>query len=171
MDNRGLISALLAVRAILKASPRAGMPTIHFLVVDASAYSPGFKQNRGLGAVAGASRKLANGLITSLFKEVQGLHERADGVQLHDLTLPKVFRMSGGFGTNWMMPTLVHLKDPQEWDKRDAKQITLTGDQIKSAFDQIFYEGKRTWPNPKIKDWIPKKDDPRIVLRRLLDRR
>jgi|GEM_PF-2758944 len=180
MDNRGLISLLLALRSMIevwgesKTREPATLPPFRILVADASAYSAGFSQDRGIGAATGAKLKVANKLIASLLKDVRRTYGEAMGtegaeerVTIHDLTLPKAIR--SGMGTHWMMPTMTTLKR-SKWipGVKDKSEAVIPESGIIPLFETVFAGGKRTWPEGFDSSWI-EGDDPRVALDKLLE--
>ena len=138
------------------------------LIADASAYSPGFSQDRGIGAATGAARQLANKVIAELFDSTRKLHPRTEGLQLHDLTLPRAFRIGGSFGTNWMMPTVVRVSDPSFPPGPSSEPLFMATDQIKRAFAQIFASQRQPDDWPQVLETWTRDDDPNVVFQALL---
>lgn len=171
MDNRGLISLLLALRTILQGWTAADgdLPPVRILVADASGYSPAFTQDRGLSAVGGARLHISSKLIATLLAQVQALHaeksQQKGKLTIHDLTLPKAIR--SGMGTHWMMPTVTTFA-PAKWipGTTDRSKAQLSEAQILPLFDQVFAE-QRAWPDGFQEAWVSQ-DDPRDGLNRLL---
>jgi predicted acylesterase/phospholipase RssA len=171
MDNRGLISLLVALRSMLQDWDRADgvLPPIRILVVDASSYSNDFNQDRGLSALGGARLNVSSKLIAVLLRQVQTLHrQKSDSktqLTIHDLTLPRAIR--SGMGTHWMMPTETTF-GPRKWvpGTTDETTATLTEDQILPLFRQI-YADDRSWPDGFQEEWI-REDDPRPVMQAIL---
>ena len=117
-ENLGLVSALYALSAALKALPVTSRPVIHVVAIEASAVSYDYKQDRGIGAAAGGSKeRLVGGLTGKLLAEVctqTGAPKCDDSrLQLHYLTLPFAFRSRGGFGTHWMLPETIDITNPR----------------------------------------------------------
>lgn len=139
VENRGLISLLLALRGELLAQhevretePPAHLPEIHIVMAEASAGSRRYSQDRGIGAAFGASGKVANQLLRELLEEVKALYggicvgsdeasgdagedgNRCGKVVYHDLPMPELLRIDSGLGTHWMMPRTVEMLRGEE---------------------------------------------------------
>jgi hypothetical protein len=175
VDNRGLISLLLALRSMIHewndSNPKRPekLPPIRILVADASAYSGGFAQDRGMGAATGSKLKVANKLIATLLDDVRHAYDQVTGtrsanqrVTIHDLTLPKAIR--SGMGTHWMMPTMTTLKR-SKWisGAEDKSKAKIPEDGIIQLFTTVFAAGERSWPAGFEESWI-EGDDPRTAL-------
>ncbi len=169
VENRGLVSALLALRAQARrwlpagalepraecaaSSPAAGgafpeppPPTVKILVAEASGFSRPYKEDRGIGAAGSAASRLANKLIAELVLEVQTAWRVASRcrstVEIVYLPMPEVFR--SGFGTHWQMPKGVELRDPAEWYRADGgRSVFLDEEDLKEALDLIFATPER----------------------------
>ncbi len=115
-ENLGLVSALYALRAALKQLQGQKLPEIHIVTIEASATAYDYAPDRGLdAATGGAKERLTGGLTQELLDEVQDLAMQGTGdsrrVQLHDLALPLAFRSRGGFGTHWMFPDSIVVRN------------------------------------------------------------
>lgn len=117
MENLGLISALMAIRAALgEMQPGQPVRDIHVIALEASAFSYDYRQDRGLAALTGGARERLAGLLTvELLEDIQNRLARIDPearLRVHYLPLPTVFRSRGAFGTHWMAPKDVRLQAP-----------------------------------------------------------
>lgn len=119
-ENLGLVSALFAVRSALdQLANNTPVREIHVVAFEASAFGYDYAQDRGLGAATGGSKERLTGALTlRLIEDINTkLKQRANwsGQQLHIhyLPLPTVFRSRGGFGTHWIAPQEIDLKDPR----------------------------------------------------------
>lgn len=149
VENRGLISLLLALRGALleeeqEADPPAALPEIHILVAEASADSRKYNQDRGVGTKFGASEKVANQLIGELLDDVARRYgtmctdggQRCGKVFYHDLAMPKFLRIDSGLGTHWMLPRTVKMTAP------DGKSImTLDSFEARHVINALHHTG------------------------------
>jgi hypothetical protein len=112
VENRGLISLLLALRGALeKPLHEAGpLPDIHIVMVEASSGSNRYVQDRGIGSKFGAPAKIANQLIRELLDQAARLYRGR--LYYHELPMPEFLRIDGGLGTHWMLPRNVEMRIP-----------------------------------------------------------
>ncbi|MHB8789650.1 MAG: patatin-like phospholipase family protein [Desulfobulbaceae bacterium] len=143
VENRGIISVLLALVEALETLQKRGqvltLPEIIIIVADASAFGPDYKSDRGVGAKFGASEKIADGLIKELFTHVEQLHEsiskQKNKIRLVYLPMPDAMRAKGTFGTHWMMPSKVMIKDP--FSGKD-NGIEVKKEDLEDLIDRMF---------------------------------
>jgi hypothetical protein len=67
-------------------------------------------------ATGGAKERLTGRLTLELLESVEAAARAIDKnarIVVHDLSLPRVFRSRGGFGTHWMYPETVQVANPQ----------------------------------------------------------
>jgi hypothetical protein len=113
-------------------------PEIHIIVADASATTFDYSSKRGFGAVSGASRKLASGLIGELSENVQAIYGKIHGqgkpkIHFYNLAMPLPMRSRGGLGTHWMMPLMANFKSCTKAVAKEDESVTLTRNQIVRA--------------------------------------
>lgn len=149
VENRGIISILLVLAEALETiqtetknlGKRQELTDIRLIVADASAFQPDYKSDRGLGAKFGASEQVANRLIRELITRVGQLHKsisgRDSGIQVVYLPMPEAMRAAGTFGTHWMMPATVTIKDPLSGDA-NRRGIELESGDLKELIDAMF---------------------------------
>jgi hypothetical protein len=136
IDNRGLETLLLAVRHAVRHMPQscARPPAVHVIEVEASAFSDGYRQDRGVGSVIAAGSAFASQLDSELLQDVRVLTEqRGGGVQFHYLPMPAVLRRAGSLGTHWMLQKRVTVcLDPSctAWPPWRDSRRTLSGDEV-----------------------------------------
>jgi hypothetical protein len=126
IDNRGTETLLMAIRYAL-AQKQGGCekpPAIHVLELEASAFSDGYQQDRGLGSMMAAGTAFASQLDAELITEIRKQYGGA--VRFHYLPMPALLRRSGSFGTHWMMQKRVQVCK----DKRCDDDIILQGDDV-----------------------------------------
>jgi hypothetical protein len=169
VENRGVLSILLALAdtlgSDLSEKQKANLADIRIIVADASAFNPEYKSDRGMGAKFGASEQLANRLIAELITRVSKLHNsitrRDNGIQVFYLPMPDAMRAKGTFGTHWMMPDYVTLKNP--WDtkegieikKEDLKELMVA--MFSKEYSKEYLSSK--WPEDSAKQiWEETKD-------------
>ena len=163
VENRGVISILLALieelEKIKKKAAETGkkqdLADIRLIVADASALQTDYKSDRGLGAKFSASEKLANRLIKELCERAEALHksisDRDGGFQVVDLPMPDAMRAAGTFGTHWMMPATVTIRDPLS-NQENGGGIVLEDGEAKEIIDALFLDEysasyiTRRWP-------------------------
>ncbi|MGY6275072.1 patatin-like phospholipase family protein [Methylomonas sp. MgM2] len=163
-ENRGLISLLYALHSTLRQWTSSKPVDIHIIVLDASAFSIDYDEDRGIhNLFAGtAQERLASGLERQLLVQICRAAELLNGkcvaesgekaksgpfIHMHYLPMPPVLAMRGGFGTHWMLPETVSVTNP-----RDPKPISsfsttreLSAAQIKT-FTQCLFAVKDTFP-------------------------
>jgi hypothetical protein len=136
IDNRGLETLLLTVRHAAQHMPRscATPPAVHVIEVEASAFSDGYRQDRGVGSVIAAGSAFASQLDSELLQDVRALVEGRRGtVQFHYLPMPAVLRRAGSVGTHWMLQKRVTVcLDPSctSWPPWRDRRRTLSGDEV-----------------------------------------
>jgi len=136
IDNRGLETLLLAVRHAVGHMPAwcATPPAVHVIEVEASAFSDGYRQDRGVGSVIAAGSAFASQLDSELLQDVTTLVEARRGtVQFHYLPMPAVLRRAGSLGTHWMLQKRVTVcLDPSctSWPPWRDTRRTLSGDEV-----------------------------------------
>ncbi len=122
VDNRGMISLLLALEGALAHRPEGATnnPELWIILAEASAGSTTYTQDRGIGTSFGASAKIANKLIDRLRSSVEALYPGT--VRFFDLAMPEFLRIDGGLGTHWMLPRTIKIKNPQPEDAQTAPE-------------------------------------------------
>jgi hypothetical protein len=168
MDNRGLISLLLALEGALERLPAESesLPDILIIMAEASAGSTQYQQDRGIGTRFGASEKIANKLIYLLRESVTATYNAKGGkLEFFDLTMPEFLRIDGGLGTHWMLPRTIKMKAPRtdsttspyhlEIDAVAARQLVNDLHQSTDSvhISQCYHEPR---PDPKGRDELPK---------------
>lgn len=168
-ENLGLLSALLALKSSLDSMAmselqsertdakhkRPRLRNIEIVLAEASAIEYDYHQDRGVGAATGQSKeRLAGRLTLELFEQVERAAQAIDPnvqVRVHDLSLPRVFRSRGGFGTHWMFPEFVRVTDPLsmppplEWQQVVAQYtgmqrfwVTLNRKQVLELWQDLY---------------------------------
>lgn len=136
VDNRGLETLLLAVRHAVRGMPDscATPPAVHVIEVEASAFSDGYRQDRGVGSVIAAGSAFASELDSELLQSVASLlRGRGGTVRFHYLPMPAVLRRAGSLGTHWMLQKRVTVcLDPSctSWPPWSDRRRTLSGDDV-----------------------------------------
>ncbi len=128
-------------------------------------------------ATGGAKERLTGGLTQELLDEVQDLVVQDGGdngrVQVHDLALPLAFRSRGGFGTHWMFPNSIVVKNPRlaapilwykrllaEWLANGPPNAVIDKTQLIDLWTALHEPDRRfcirTWQadQRRIADWI-----------------
>ena len=114
-ENLSLVSTLLAIdSALQEMGPDDKVRDIDIVLAEASALSFDYTQDRGIGAATDQSKERLTGRLTlELLKRIkEGLRGRGAKITVHDMSLPRVFRSRGGFGTHWEFPDSIHIEDP-----------------------------------------------------------
>jgi len=105
--------------------PDTSLPPVKILVADASAFSENYKVDRGVGALGGAKARIASKLIGELTREIDSAYrnlsgerptegpDKRPGVEIVYLPMPEVLRISSAFGTHWMMPKNIEIRNPE----------------------------------------------------------
>lgn len=150
VENRGLISLLVALRGALKeplacAEPdRArdacpSWPELHVVVAEASASSTRFAQDRGFNTALDARVKIANQLINALVGEVQRLS--SNRLTLHYLSMPEALCVDGGLGTHWMRPKRIVLGQPEILDPEKRDELPVAAANVFEVLYNLY-----RWP-------------------------
>jgi hypothetical protein len=176
VENRGVMSALLALRAQLRsmlkdhslAKPME-LPPIKVLVAEASAFSMEYAEDRGVGAKFSASSAIANKLIAELASETDVLYRsltgNSAGIEILYLPMPDTLRVSGAFGTHWAMPASIDVRNPATrfqakrrfWRPGGTKTVTITEKQLLELMDVLFSDQQERNPleiDPDFWSWI-----------------
>jgi hypothetical protein len=93
------------------------------IVADASGFSPGFSQDRGLSAASAAGAQFASQLASELIASIQSIyaaHHQPAGFSFEYLMMPDQLRASSSFGTHWMLQPRITVASPNS-------AITLSG--------------------------------------------
>jgi predicted acylesterase/phospholipase RssA len=136
IDNRGLETLLLALRHAARGLPPACAtpPAVHVIEIEASAFSDGYRQDRGVGSVIAAGSAFASELDSELLQSVREILGRRGGsVTFHYLPMPAVLRRAGSVGTHWMLQKRVTVcLDPSctSWPPWRDRRRTLSGDDV-----------------------------------------
>lgn len=175
-ENLGLLSALLALDSALDSMKTVRSRDIDIVLAEASATDFDYLQDRGVGAATGDAKERLTGRLT--LELLDRLRKRVAPavVRVHDLSLPRVFRSRGGFGTHWAFPGAVRVENPlltpmpQPWVRvvaqysgLDRHWATLNRKQLFALWRALYAKEepfceRKSWPgdpdNP---------DDPRYV--------
>ena len=138
-DNRGMEMLLYALRDALQgpdAARRTGkLPRIHVVVADASAFSEGYVQDRGVSTIAGAGTRFASQLAVELVASIRSLYQgQEDRFQFSYLLMPERLRASDSFGTHWMLQDSITIRHDQE-------SRTLKGDEMIGVLRALYTPG------------------------------
>jgi hypothetical protein len=133
VDNRGLETLLMALRYALseRGDGCTSLPPLHVIAVEASAFSDGYRQDRGIGSLMAAGTALASQLDGELLNDIRRLYDdngqdATRFVRFHYLPMPALLRRSGSFGTHWMLQERVSVcRDPA-----CRGRIVLTGSDV-----------------------------------------
>ena len=143
IDNRGMETLLYAIRQCLRQhrssdKPAAArLPVLRVIVADASGYSSSFSQDRGIGALAAAGTNLASQLSLELKGQIQAIYDRAgqrDDFSFFYLFMPDDLRVSGSFGTHWML-------QPEIAVENGGEKVKLTGEQTADVVRCLYIDG------------------------------
>jgi hypothetical protein len=163
-ENLSLVSALLAIDSAVSALPvNAPLREIDIVLAEASAFEFDYAQDRGVGAATGQAKERLTGRLT--LELLERLRKRVT-INVHDVSLPRVFRSRGGFGTHWQWPGSVRLENPlvtpvpPEWQRVVAQFTRLDRHWLTIERAQLF----RLWQALYDKDGAfcdrPWSDDP-----------
>jgi hypothetical protein len=172
-ENLGLVSALLALENALRGAGKTKLRDIRIVMIEGSAFNYDYSQDRGVAAATEQSKERLTGRLTlELLARVQEAAKAVDAdarVSLHDLSLPRVFRSRGGFGTNWIFPQDVRVTTPLSaslplaW-RQDVEQyflgtrywVTLNKDELMTLWQALFANNgnfcKTTWRDDTAND-------------------
>jgi hypothetical protein len=146
VENRGVISILLVLAETLESIlankeeviQEHNLANIYIVVADASAIQPDYKSDRGLGAKFDASEQIANRLVAELIRRTNQLYKsisgKDNGIQVIYLPMPDSMRVSGTFGTHWMMPSTVTIKSPSSV----KGEVELKSQDLIDLMDEMF---------------------------------
>ena len=157
VENRGLVSVLLALRDALECPSGCEgddketcpkWPEIHVVLAEASGGKTKFSQDRGFITALAGRVTYANQVIEGLMDDIQTLSK--DRVQLHYLVMPRALNVDGGIGTHWMRQEEIVLSQPSvpDPDKREELRVKAA-----DVFDVVYnlYRGPGradTWYEP-----------------------
>ena len=111
VENLSLISALLAIdSALIHLKPGTPVRTIDIVLAEGSALQFDYAQDRGIGAVTDQAKERLTGRLT--LELLEHLRSKQVTINIHDVSLPRVFRSRGGFGTHWEFPASIRIEDP-----------------------------------------------------------
>lgn len=124
-DNRGMEMMLFALRdTLLKDSQSESLPPVYIVVIDASALSDAYVQDRGISSMEGAGSHFASHLDSELVKSIREIYSgHPDRFHFSYLMMPDRIRESGSFGTNWMLQTRITVHEAAN-GKGASKTIT-----------------------------------------------
>jgi hypothetical protein len=133
VDNRGTETLLMTIRYALTEAPAEcqTLPALHIAELEASAFSDGYRQDRGIGSRMAAGTAFASQLNAELLADIKRLYtargqDAARLVRFHYLPMPALLRRSGSFGTHWMLqPRITVCRDPG-----CERAMTLSGDDV-----------------------------------------
>lgn len=136
VDNRGMEMMLYALRQSLQSQPQSSpLPKVKVVVADASGYTPGFSQDRGLSAASSAGAQFASQLASELIASIQSIyaahHQPAD-FAFHYLMMPDQLRASDSFGTHWMLQPRIRISSPS------GSSVTLTGPETIALIRSLY---------------------------------
>ncbi|MET0986825.1 MAG: patatin-like phospholipase family protein [Steroidobacteraceae bacterium] len=155
-ENLGLLSALMALQSSLQTMPSGTrLRNIEIVLAEASATGYDYAPDRGVGAATGQAKERLTGRLTlELLEDVQRTAHSIDSqasIRIHDLSMPRVFRSRGGFGTHWMFPQAVRVTNPlamplpQPWiqtvaqfSRLDRYWVTLSKEQLFELWQDLY---------------------------------
>lgn len=127
VDNRGIEMLLYALRDALrdpKGLMRNGrLPAITVVVLDASAFSNQYSQDRGVGTVMGAGAQYTSLVVEEQLRSICALYAQegqSNRFRFVYLPMPLCLRASGSFGTHWMLQPNINV-DLGPHDNRSIK--------------------------------------------------
>jgi hypothetical protein len=133
-DNRGIEMLLYALRDALEIAieskdfPKGGLPKVMVVVVDASAFSDAFRQDRGISTLTGAATQYASLLVAEQLRSIQALYKQNECpesfFQFVYLPMPLCLRERGSFGTHWMLQPNIKV------GSKSGDSRTLSGDDM-----------------------------------------
>jgi hypothetical protein len=147
IDNRGTETALMTIRYALGhgADACAMRPALHIVEIEASAFSDGYRQDRGLGSMLGGGAAFASQLDAELLAD---LKERYGApVYFHFLPMPSLLRRSGSFGTHWMLQQRITVC--KDVDCRSTLEVT--GEQVVEAL-RVLDQPAPPAPSSKVEE-------------------
>ncbi len=110
IDNRGIEMPLYALMEALQdekyENRAARLPAVTIVILDASAFSNKYSQDRGVGTIMGAGTQYASLLVEEQIQTIRTLYKmkkQPDDFQFIYLPMPLCLRQSGSFGTHWML--------------------------------------------------------------------
>jgi predicted acylesterase/phospholipase RssA len=150
-DNRGLEPLLFALRHTVKTrlAQKAELPNIAVVIIEASGIDESFDQNRGLGSSLGAGAHFADQLDKQLYEDLMATYRSAekDGkLRFYYIPMPSILRMSGSFGTHWMLQDYIDVK-------RGDISKTFKGTQVVRAL-RAAYGCRDAGDSSQLVDWI-----------------
>jgi patatin-like phospholipase len=145
IDNRGTEAALMTIRYALRHGAEAcgRLPALHIVEIEASAFSDGYRQDRGLGSMLGGGTAFASQLDAELLAQIKERYGAP--VQFHFVPMPSLLRRSGSFGTHWMLQQRITICNEVDcgsqrpWYQRlfryvsGADRMEVTGEEVIQA--------------------------------------
>lgn len=146
VDNRGVEMPLFAVRDALMNRDRCTvassnpLPKITLVIVDASAYSGAYSQDRGIGSAMGAGTQAISLLAEEQVRLITMAYEKQgqkDAFQVIYLPMPLCLRESGSFGTHWMLQPTIEITIGSKGNRR------LSGEEVIKLLRVMHGNGRR----------------------------
>jgi hypothetical protein len=165
IDNRGMEMMLYALRQALATGPDGRrpkrLPRIHVIVADASAFSEGFSQDRGVGPATSGGSQFAGQLAAELVRGIEAKYSeygQSGDFRFWYLMMPDELRTSTSFGTHWMLQpsiTIAHRTFPHE-------RKTLTGQDTIELIRALFTgaDRQRTNDAKTVLSWLRETPSP-----------
>lgn len=146
VDNRGVEMPLFALRDALMNRDRCtvagsdSLPKITLVIVDASAYSGAYSQDRGIGSAMGAGTQAISLLAEEQVRLIKMAYEKQgqkNAFQVIYLPMPLCLRESGSFGTHWMLQPTIQVTLGSKGDRR------LSGEEMITLLRVMHGNGRR----------------------------
>ncbi len=179
IDNRGVLSLLVALRITMNENDASTWRPIRILVAEASALGGvKYARDRGLGALSTSKERFANQLIAMLLddanakinaaREARALPPIERPIEIHYLPMPPALRDAADFGTHWMVPPAFRVRDPFELDRTARADVEICRatmlELLHAIFDQERLDGIELHGDAaRVREWIQRgwtKDDP-----------
>jgi hypothetical protein len=126
------------------------------IVVEASAYSGTYAQDRGLGSVTGAGKQFANQVAFEAVRAIREVYieSGAEGrFQFHYLPMPLLLRQSGSFGTHWMLQPYIAVRHGEQ-------SVTLPGSAVREILEYLHRRPVYPPEGPAGRVWAWAQEDP-----------
>ena len=168
VDNRGVEMLLYAFHDALidkdecTSARIKSLPKVTLVIVDASAYSDKYSQDRGIGSAMSAGTQVTSLLAEKqlrLIKKIYKDMKQKDDFKVVYLPMPLCLRESGSFGTHWMLqPNIkITLDESSLWkrftmwvkstilrnDPGPGGSRTLEGDEVIKLLRVMHGNGRR----------------------------
>lgn len=152
LDNRAIETLLYTVARAFEKQEWIRCqtpPDIHVIVADASAFSNTFVQDRAIGTAIAAGSAFAGQLAVEVFNDLRTQYASHNGhLYFHYLPMPDLLRVSGAFGTHWMLQPRIRVL-------HDGRGVNVPGESIAHVLRAMHGDRSQTLTaqESEVLDW------------------